>query len=74
MSLGDAFCIDFEVKMLSKRDPWEVFFSEPLISWFLKDVLNKMLTFEAEMDPKIDATSNKKSFTLEGEEKKPKML
>ena len=74
MSLENAFCIDFGLKMLSKRGPWEVFFSEAHISWFLKDVLNKMLTFEAEMDPKIDATSNKKSFTLEGEEKKAKML
>ena len=74
MSLGDDFCIDFEVKMLSKRGSWEVFFSEPLISWFLKDVLNKMLTFEAEMNPKIDAISNKKSFALEGEEKKAKMF
>ena len=33
-----------------------------------------MLTFEAEMNPKIDAISNKKSFALEGEEKKAKLL
>ena len=74
MSLEDAFCIDFDSKMVSTRDPWEVFFSESLISWFLKDILNKTLTFEAEMDPKIDAKSNKKSFTLEIERKEAKML
>ena len=60
MSLEDAFYIDLEPKMLSKRGPWEVFFSKALISWFLKDVRNKMLTFEAEMEPKIDAKTKKK--------------
>ena len=72
--LRDAFCIDFEVKMLSKRGPWEMFFSEPLISWFLKDVLNKMLTFEAEMEPKIDAKTKKKLWKIEVAAKTAKIL
>ena len=74
MSLGYAFFIDFESKMLSKKGPWEVFFLVSLISWFLKDVLNKILTFEAEMDSKIDAKRKKKSLKLEVQEKKAKML
>ena len=74
MSLRDAFCIDFEVKMLSKRGSWEVSFSEPLISWFLKDVPNKMLGFEAGCDPKIDAKMNTKSMSLEVEDKIEKMI
>ena len=40
----------------------------------LKDVLNKMLTFEAEMEPKIDAKRNKKRMKFEVKEKKAEML
>ena len=74
MSLEDAFYIDLEPKMFSKRGPWEVFFSEAHISWFLKDVLNKMLTFEAEMEPKIDAKTKKRSWKIEVAAKTTKML
>ena len=74
MSLEYAFFINFESKMLSKKGPWEVFFSVSLISWFLKDVLNKILTFEAEMDPKIDAKRKNKWLKLEVQEHGAKML
>ena len=74
MSLGYALFIDFESKMLSKKGPWEVFFSVSLISWFLKDVFNKILTFEAGMDPKIYAKRKNKSLKLEVQEKQAKML
>ena len=74
MSLRYAFFINFESKMPSKKGPWEVSFLVCLISWFLKDVLNKILTFDSEMDPKIDAKRKNKSLKLEVEEKKAKML
>ena len=74
MSLGYAFFIDFELKRLSKKGSWEMFFSVSLISWFLKDVLSKILTFEAEMDPKIYAKRMRKAMKLEVQEKQAKML
>ena len=74
MSLGYAFFIDFESKMLSKKGPWEVFFSVSLISWFLKDVLDKILTFDSEIDPKIDAKRKNKWLKLEVQEQKAKMF
>ena len=40
----------------------------------MKDVLNKILTFDSEMDPKINAKRKDKSLKLEVEEKKAKML
>ena len=45
---------------------FKLVFSEPLISWFLKDVPNKMLTFEAEMDPSTEAKSWQVCRKLDG--------
>ena len=60
---------------MEARDPLEdlLFWREQFYR-FLKDVPNKTLTFEPEMEPKIDAKINNKSFTLEVEEKKAKMF
>ena len=55
MSLGVDFFIDFDPKMVPKRDP---IFMERQFYWLLKDVLNKILTFEVEMEPKPDTKRN----------------
>ena len=51
-----------------------MFFLVYQIRWFLKDVFNEMLGFEAEGGPEIDAKSNKKSRPSEVAEKNAKMV
>ena len=62
MSLGFDFFMDFEPKMVPKKDPEQLPFLERLFYRFLKDALNKTLVFEIRRDPKLDPKSYKKSF------------
>ena len=54
MSLGFDFLMDFDPQMVPKKDPEQLLFLERLFYRFLKDVPNKTLTFDLEMDPKTD--------------------
>ena len=51
-----------------------MFFLVYQIWWFLKDVFNEMLGFEAEGGPEIDAKSKNKSHPLEVVEKDAKIV
>ena len=58
MSLRFDFLIDFDAKMIPKREPSQILFLERLFYRCLKDVYNKIRTVEVEMNPKTDPNSN----------------
>ena len=48
---------------MDDKDPLEdVLFWREQFEWFLKDVLNKTLTFEVRMHPKMETENYKKAF------------
>ena len=58
MSLGFDFLMDFDKKMVLKKEPEQLLFLERPIYRFLKDVSNKTVTFEVEKEPKTDPSRN----------------
>ena len=58
MSLGFDFLMDFDPKMVPKKEPEQLLFLERLFYRFLKDVLNKTLTFEVEKETKTNPSRN----------------
>ena len=58
MPLGIDFFFDFDTKNGPRRTTRRLFFWSWQFYCFSKDVFNKTLTFEVEMDPKTDPKSD----------------
>ena len=69
MSLGFDFLMDFDPKMVPKKEPEQLLFLERLFYRFLRDVLNKTLTFEVRRHPKMIPKAIKKHSNLRFAEK-----
>ena len=61
MPLGIDFFMNFSPKMEAKDPLEDILFWKEQFYRFLKDVLNKTLTFEVWRDPKIETESYKKA-------------
>ena len=65
MPLGIDFFMNFSPKMEAKDPLEDILFWREQFYRFLKDVLNKTLTFEVWRDPKIETESYKKAFKFQ---------
>ena len=61
MPLGIDFLMNFGPKMEAKDPLEDILFWREQFYRFLKDVLNKTLTFEVWRDPKIETENHKKA-------------
>ena len=74
MSLGFDFLMDFDPKMVPKKEPEQLLFLERLFYRFLKDVPNKTPTFEVSRDPKIETENHKKAWKFQLPQKLQKSI
>ena len=65
MPLGIDFFMNFSAKMEAKDPLEDILFWREQFYRFLKDVLNKTLTFEVRIHPKMETESYKKAFKFE---------
>ena len=62
MPLGIDFFMNFRPKMEAKDPLEDIIFGREQFYRFLKDVLNKTLTFEVRRHPKMETENYKKAF------------
>ncbi len=65
MPLGIDFFMNFSAKMEAKDPLEDILFWREQFYRFLKDVLNKTLTFEVWRDPKIETENYKQAFKFQ---------